>query len=132
MRRTGKKAAALAVTAALAVSAAGCGSVKDSDVVVTIGGEKVTVGVANFFARYQQAEYETYYSGVMGEDMWSTEISKGKSYEETVKNQILETLENMYVLEDHRKRRRSARQQKRLMRQTDWKKRKLFPEQQKM
>lgn len=85
MRRTGKKAAALAVTAALAVSAAGCGSVKDSDVVVTIGGEKVTVGVANFFARYQQAEYETYYSGVMGEDMWSTEISKGKSYEETVK-----------------------------------------------
>ena len=40
MRRTGKKAAALAVTAALAVSAAGCGSVKDSDVVVTIGGEK--------------------------------------------------------------------------------------------
>ena len=101
MRRTGKKAAALAVTAALAVSAAGCGSVKDSDVVVTIGGEKVTVGVANFFARYQQAEYETYYSGVMGEDMWSTEISKGKSYEETVKNQILETLENMYVLEDH-------------------------------
>lgn len=48
MRRTGKKAAALAVTAALAVSAAGCGSVKDSDVVVTIGGEKVTVGVANF------------------------------------------------------------------------------------
>ena len=35
MRRTGKKAAALAVTAALAVSAAGCGSVKDSDVVVT-------------------------------------------------------------------------------------------------
>ena len=33
--------------------------------------------------------------------MWSTEISKGKSYEETVKNQILETLENMYVLEDH-------------------------------
>ncbi len=101
MRRTGKKAAALAVTAALAVSAAGCGSVKDSDVVVTIGGEKVTVGVANFFARYQQAEYETYYSGVMGEDMWSTEISKGKSYEETVKNHILETLENMYVLEDH-------------------------------
>ena len=59
------------------------------------------MGVANFFARYQQAEYETYYSGVMGEDMWSTEISKGTSYEETVKKQILETLENMYVLEDH-------------------------------
>ena len=42
MRRTGKKAAALAVTAALAVSAAGCGSVKDSDVVVTIGAVSYT------------------------------------------------------------------------------------------
>lgn len=101
MRKTGKKAAAVAAATVLAVSVAGCGSVKDSDVVATIGGEEVNAGIANFFARYQQAEYETYYAGAMGEDMWSTEISKGKTYEETVKGQILEMLENMYVLEDH-------------------------------
>lgn len=101
MKKTGKKAAAVAVAAVLAVTAVGCGSVKDSDVVATIGGEEVTAGIANFFARYQQAEYETYYAGTMGEDMWSTEISKGKTYEDTMKKQILEMLENLYVLEDH-------------------------------
>ena len=37
----------------------GCSSaIKDSDVALTVEKEEVTAGVANFYARYTQAQYE--------------------------------------------------------------------------
>lgn len=81
----------------------GCGKLEDTDVVATVAGDDITADVANFYARYTQAQYETYYAGYMGEDMWSGEAAEGKSYEESVKEGILETLENLYVMEDHMK-----------------------------
>ena len=47
----------------------GCGSFKDSDVVATVDDTEITADVANFYARYLQAQYETYYSAYIGEDM---------------------------------------------------------------
>lgn len=86
-----------------ATSLTGCGKIKDTDVVATVGDTEITADVANFMARYTQAQYETYYAGYMGEDMWSSEAEKGKSYEESVKDTILESLENMYILDQHKK-----------------------------
>ncbi|MDD2980997.1 MAG: peptidyl-prolyl cis-trans isomerase [Hespellia sp.] len=102
MNRFGKKAVVLGMVAALAVSSlSGCTKLKDTDVVATVGKDEVSAGVANFYARLQQAQYESYYSSFMGEDMWSEEAEEGKTYEESVKSSLLELLENMYLLEQH-------------------------------
>ena len=85
------------------VSLAGCSSFKEDEVVVTVEDQKITADIANFYARYVQAQYETYYSAYLGEDMWNSEAAKGETYEEYVKNSVLENLENMILLEKHMK-----------------------------
>lgn len=90
-------AGVLAVT-----SLAGCSSSLDGDaVVLTVGDSELSADVANFYARYTQAQYETYYAGYLGEDMWNSEAEEGVTYEESVKDGIMEQLEIMLVLEDH-------------------------------
>ena len=98
-----KKRAVILLLAGLlaAGSLTGCGSLEDSDVVATVTDTDITVGVANFLARYTQAQYETYYAGYMGDDMWSGEGEDGETYQDTVKDSILESLENMYLMEQH-------------------------------
>lgn len=82
-------------------SLTGCSSFNANDVVVTVGEQKITAEVANFYARYIQAQYETYYSAYLGENMWSSEASEGETYEESVKAAVLKNLENMVLLEQH-------------------------------
>ena len=51
-----------------------------------------------------QGQYETYYAGMMGttaEEMWAQDAGDGKTYEESMKDSILENLENMYVISQH-------------------------------
>lgn len=80
----------------------GCSQKLDNDeVAITMGDTQITAGVANFYARYQQAQYETYYASFMGEDMWENEVEDGKIYEDTVKEGIIESLETLYLLEAH-------------------------------
>ena len=98
-----RRVAVLALAGAMAVtSLTGCaGGLSDKDVVATVDGDEITADVANFYARFTQAQYETYYAGYLGEDMWSSEAEEGKTYEESVKDTVLEDLEDMYFLEDH-------------------------------
>lgn len=97
------KAGACILAGVMAMSTlAGCTSSLDENAVVaTVGDLEITADVANFYARYIQAQYETYYAGYLGEDMWSSEAEEGLTYEESVKNDVLEQLETMVVLEDH-------------------------------
>ena len=105
MVRFGKKVAVLTLAGAIAaMSVTGCGSIKEDATVATVGEEKITLGVANFYARLQQGQYETYYAGMMGttgEAMWSQDASDGKDYEEQTKDNIMESLENLYLLSQH-------------------------------
>ncbi len=101
-----KKKCALAAAGILAVTmVTGCSVAPDNDAtVVTVGNEKVSYGVANFYARMQQAQYESFYAGMMGMDtntMWSQEVEEDKTYEENMKDSILESLENMYLVKQH-------------------------------
>lgn len=101
-----KKLIIVTAAGALAVSSlAGCSRSMDNDAVVAeVGEDKITLGVANFYARMQQAQYETYYAGMMGttgEEMWKQEIEDGKTYEDSTKESVLEALENMYLLKQH-------------------------------
>ena len=105
MVRFGKKVAVLTLAGAIAaMSVTGCGSIKEDATVATVGDEEITLGVANFYARLQQGQYETYYAGMMGttgEAMWSQDASDGKDYEEQTKDSIMESLENLYLLSQH-------------------------------
>lgn len=98
-----KKRAVICLLAGMlaAASLSGCGSFDGSDVVVTVDDKEITADLANFLARYTQAQYETYYAGYLGDDMWNSDGADEESYEETVKSSILESLENMYLLEAH-------------------------------
>ena len=95
-----------------AVTITGCSAAPDNDAtVVTVGTEKVSYGVANFYARMQQAQYESFYAGLMGmsaDTMWSQEVEEGKTYEENMKDSILEfvednTLEDKEVVSGYKK-----------------------------
>lgn len=98
-----RKAGIYALAGLLAASAlTGCSSsIDENDVVVTVGDTEITGAEANFYARYTQAQYETYYAGYMGDDMWNSEAEEGQSYEEFVKDSILDQLEDMVLLEQH-------------------------------
>ena len=73
-REMKRKAMIFAITGILAVSVlTGCGSIKDTDVVATVGDTEITADVANFYARYTQAQYETYYAAYLGDNMWEQE-----------------------------------------------------------
>ena len=68
---------------------------------LALAGVLAAVTLANFFARYTQATYETYYSAYLGEDMWNSDASDGETYEESVKSSVLKSLEDMILLEKH-------------------------------
>ena len=100
-----KKMLVLALAGIMAVSSlTGCKSVKTVDseaVLMTVNGEEVEAGVANFYARYTQAQYETYYGAYMGESMWATEVEEGVTYEQSVKDTVLEMVQIMILSEQH-------------------------------
>lgn len=79
----------------------GCNSINNDATAITVGDTKISAGEANFYARFSQAQYETYYSAYIGEDMWNQEAEEGKTYEESVKESIQEFLETMVLLEQH-------------------------------
>ncbi len=87
-----------------AASLTGCGTqstLSDTDVVATYGDIEVPAKVYNFFARYMQAQYETYYAAYLGDNMWATEAEEGVTYEQSVKNSMIENVETMLLLEQH-------------------------------
>lgn len=91
------------VVAMMATSLTGCGELKDTDTIVTIGDEDVKAGVVNFYARYMEATYETYYASMVGEDMWSQNVSDDETYEESVKSDVIKTIEEMVLIKQHAK-----------------------------
>lgn len=82
----------------------GCGSSVDHDeVVATIGDSEISYGVANFYARMMQSRYENYYTSLTGDtpaEFWLQQWGEG-SYENYVKGNLLEDLENLYLLKQH-------------------------------
>ncbi len=116
MKGLRKRIIALAAVAALAMtSLVGCAGVKDSEIAATVGDSKITAGMFNFYARYQQPSYEEYYvsymdyqqqqqlGSVMYETVmdWNQKQEDGTTLAETYKKDIMTTLQNFSILEDH-------------------------------
>ncbi len=105
MIRFGKKAAVLTAVGLLGTAGVtGCsGSIDTDAVVATVGDEEITLGIANFYARMMQGQYETYYASMMGttgEEMWTQEVG-GQTYEDSVKDSTMEMLEDLYLISQH-------------------------------
>lgn len=103
-----KKAVALVAVAALSITTlVGCKKqepIDNSEIVMTVGDKEVELGMANFLARYQQSMmeeqmemYQMY--GYMME--WDSEAEEGKTYEESMKEDIVKSLQQLYVVETH-------------------------------
>lgn len=104
MNKFMKKAVALAAVAAMTMTAfTGCASsIDNSAVVATVGEKEISAGLANFYARYEQASVESYYGSMMGNgNIWTMEVGEGNTYEDSLKDQIMNTLHEIYVLDAH-------------------------------
>lgn len=106
MKHRIKRIAAVGLAGVLVTaSLTGCGSFNNDDVVAAVGNDEITAGMGNFYARMQQAQYESYYAGMMGttgETMWTQEVDEeGTTYEASVKESMLTSLENLYLMKQH-------------------------------
>lgn len=108
MRKLNTKLACGMLAAALGASAlAGCGSLDGTKTVATVDGEKVTLGLASYMLRTDQAEMEGYYRmlaesyGMDGGEYWSSETEDGKTYGEDIKDNVMSTIKELYVLRAH-------------------------------
>ena len=98
-----KKLAAFCLTGALLASVmTGCGINKNATVASLADGTAVSMEVANFAMRYQQAATDAMYRSIFGEDVWSQDLyGNGSTTEASVKDDVLESLHEMYTLKSH-------------------------------
>ena len=80
----------------------GCARSIDNDAVVsTVNGFEITLGLANFYARFTQGQQETFVAPMFGMDpatMWSEELFDGSTQEEAAKESIMTDLQNLVMI----------------------------------
>jgi foldase protein PrsA len=93
---------ALTLTGATLLS--GCAYIPKSFKVVNIndGEDSISLGYANFVARYNQALYDQFYGSYYGNTMWSEDLmGSGNTLEEDVKDQVMDDMEEAYLCAQH-------------------------------
>ncbi len=92
-----------------AATLTGCG-VKEDSVVATVDGDEISYALANFVIRYNQAQYEPLYTAYgaymglqSGTNVWDQSVDGTNTLGENLKESAVESLKDMYLLEDHMK-----------------------------
>lgn len=87
----------------------GCG-VKEDSVVATVDGDEISYALANFVIRYNQAQYEQFYTAYgayiglqPGTNVWEQSMDGKSTLGENLREGAMESLKDMYLLEDHMK-----------------------------
>ena len=105
-----RKATALTLTALLGCTAVtGCGkkagpALDGTKTLVTVGEDKISLGTAAFYTRYQQARLTQIYQMYLGtSDIFDRveDETTGETYGETMKKEVLSELETLAVLRQH-------------------------------
>lgn len=100
-----KKVTVLLLTAAMltGMTVSGCGNkINDTATFATLDDTTITMGVANFCAKYEQAMYDSYYMAIFGENMWESDLyGNGNTMTQDVKDEIEEELQTLYLLQAH-------------------------------
>ena len=96
--------AVLAAVVAASLMISGCGAdINPSATVATVGDVKISAGLANFWLRMQQANYDTNYKMYFGNDMWTSDSDgTGKTMGDTVKQSVMDGFKQLYVLDAHK------------------------------
>lgn len=81
-----KKIFTLVLCLMMTVSLIGCSS--DKKAVAIVNGQDITLGNYEKLLALNKSSMEAYY----GSEIWSTEIEEGKTYEETLRDMVLETM----------------------------------------
>lgn len=87
-----------------AVTFSGCGKINPDNTVVKVNDTQVSLGFANFVARYQQALSDQYYVSYFGEDVWQQDsrAEEGKTMQDVQKDIVIEQVEDWYLLEQNK------------------------------
>lgn len=111
MRKLNKTAACGILAAALAAGTlSGCSKTIDgTKTVATVGDEKVTLGLASYVTRDQQAQTMSYYNMLMSQygvsgsasNVWDQKGDDGKTVGESSKDSVMKTINQLYVLKAH-------------------------------
>ena len=111
MRKLNKTAACGILAAALAAGTlSGCSKAIDgTKTVATVGDEKVTLGLASYMVRDQQAQTMSYYNMLMSQygvsgsasNVWDQKGDDGKTVGESSKDGVMTTINQLYVLKAH-------------------------------
>lgn len=111
MRKLNKTAACGILAAALAAGTlSGCSKTIDgTKTVATVGDEKVTLGLASYMTRDQQAQTMSYYNMLMSQygvsgsasNVWDQKGDDGKTVGESSKDGVMKTINQLYVLKAH-------------------------------
>lgn len=102
MMRKNKIAASLLCGVMAASLLAGCGGVDKNAVVARFDDTEISLGVANFAARLQQANYDDFYIAYFGETVWDSDLyGNGTTMQDEVKTGVLDTLFGIYTLQAH-------------------------------
>lgn len=97
------KFAAILLSGVMAASLLmGCGGVNKNATVADFDDTKVSLGIANFAAKLQQAGYDDFYVAYFGEDVWTTDsLGNGTTMEQNLKDGVMTSLQTMYTLKAH-------------------------------
>lgn len=103
--RAKRMAAVLLAGTVLVSSLTGCGMNKNA-AAATMKDQEVSLGLANFYCRFQQASYEDMYKSILGasseESIWDKDLyGNGTTMEDNVKDSVMEELHAMYTLKAH-------------------------------
>ena len=92
-----KKFTALLLSGVMAASVlAGCGGIDKDAVVATLDGQEIKLGVANFAARLQQAQYDDFYTAYFGEDVWNSDrYGNGTTMQDNLKDSVIGSIEDI-------------------------------------
>ena len=98
-----KRLMALLLGGVMAASVlAGCGGIDKDATVATLDGQEIKLGIANFAARLQQAQYDDFYTAYFGQDVWSSDLyNNGSTMQDNLKDSVISSIEDMYVLQNH-------------------------------
>lgn len=100
-RMAGVLALLVVMTAAL-TGCSGSNTLDSTAEAMNVDGVSVPLGEVNFYLRYQQTQMQSLYGAYFGEDFMNQDLmGLGTPYGETVRDTVVETLQEYYVAEAH-------------------------------
>jgi hypothetical protein len=100
-----KMAGLLAILFVMTTALTGCSGSNKLDTTaeaMNVDGVSVPLGEVNFLLRYQQTQMQAMYGGIFGEDFMNQDLmGMGTPYGETIRDSVVETLQEYYVVEAH-------------------------------